>query len=177
MSFFVTTKNIEITQNSSIWHFDYFSGYSSADNTWEPESNLCNCQETLEAFEKQEEKKQSQSPSRSSQRLTRSPPSKRNSSRPLRKRPSEVETKASPKRLRNSTTNTNRSSSSDNNDEPVDKSTIDRIVDVRRNKQVNSIEYLIQLKKSKKNVWLDKDQLIDIYSQQIIRFLEDTYVK
>jgi hypothetical protein len=199
-----------------------FSGYSSAENTWEPASHLANCQELIKEFEAEEankkkshKKKSNASEERTSNRSPRSSlprstksgdkneksdrGSNRNSAaRQLRKRPANtdgyftedesddddyVEKKSlkpvvsSSKRTRKNTTDTDITVSSDSHDSDVlDTAKLDRILDVRRDKKSNTIEYHIQLKQIKKPTWSKSDRLTESYSQQVIDFLEEKYV-
>jgi len=88
-----------------------------------------------------------------------------------------MEKKSSPKRARKSTTDTGTTSSIGDDDKDVlDMAKLDQILDVRRNKKTDEVEYQIQAKKMKKSVWVSTNQLTEDYSQQVVDFLEEKYV-
>ncbi|CAF0753019.1 unnamed protein product [Adineta steineri] len=81
------------------------------------------------------------------------------------------------KRLRKSTSDTEVTPSINSNDSDIlDIAKLDNILDVRRNKKTNTLEYQIQVKKNKKTFWVKSYQLTDDYHQQVIDFLEEKYV-
>jgi hypothetical protein len=83
----------------------------------------------------------------------------------------------SSKRLRKYTTDTDSTPSIDSRDSDIlDTTKLDQILDVRRNKKTNIIEYYIQAKKVKKPVWIKSDRLTEDYAQQVIDFFEEKYV-
>ena len=89
-----------------------------------------------------------------------------------------IEKKSNSKRSRKSTIDTETASSVDSfsNDDILETAKLDGILDVRRNKKIDTVEYFIQVKKIKKPVWVNSDRLIQNYTQQVINFLEDKYV-
>jgi hypothetical protein len=218
--------NSIITQISfTLFHF--FLGYSSTENSWEPENNVINCQDLIKEFEAEEAKKNQSKTSNSNApqlRTRKSQISTRSSSSPLKKstntnerstrssnRPSSnrkrtpsdgsiftddgdeddddeddngyIEKKLikslSSKRLRKNTsdTDTDTTPSIDGDDSDIlDTTKLDHILDVRRDKKTNTIEYYIQTKKIKKPVWIKSSRLTEDYTQQVIDFLEEKYV-
>jgi len=85
----------------------------------------------------------------------------------------------SSKRLRKNTsdTDTDTTPSIDGDDSDIlDTTKLDHILDVRRDKKTNTIEYYIQTKKIKKPVWIKSSRLTEDYTQQVIDFLEEKYV-
>jgi len=189
-----------------------FSGYSSADNSWEPENHVSNCQDTIKAFEAEQAKKNNSKNSnsngsqlRTSQRSTRSnlSPSKkstRTSDRNSQKRQHNKRESSndsiftdddddngyigkklikslSSKRLRKGTFDTDSTPSIDSHDSDIlDTTKLDHILDVRRNKKTDTVEYNIQVKKIKKPIWIKSDRLTEDYTQQVVDFLEEKYV-
>jgi len=84
---------------------------------------------------------------------------------------------SSSKRSRKSTTDTDITPSIDSHDSDVlDTGKLDHIIDVRRNKKTNTIEYNVQVKKIKHPVWIKSDRLTEDYTQQVVDFLEEKYV-
>ncbi|CAF4598235.1 unnamed protein product [Rotaria sp. Silwood1] len=81
---------------------------------------------------------------------------------------------ASPKRLRKNTNDTDLALSIDS--DVLDTSKLDQILDVRRNKKTNMVEYYIQVKKVKKPIWMNSYRLAEDYHQQVIDFLEEQFV-
>jgi len=82
---------------------------------------------------------------------------------------------SSNKRSRKSTSNTS-GSINDNSHVIDDAVKLDRILDVRRNKKANTIEYQVQMKKVQKPMWAPIDRLSGSYAQEIIHFLHEKYV-
>ena len=80
----------------------------------------------------------------------------------------------SSKRLRHSKTNVYTTSSI--NKDIFNNDTLDHIVNVRRNKQNDNVEYHIQVKKIKNSMWINSDRLSQDYHRQIIDFLEQKYI-
>jgi hypothetical protein len=81
------------------------------------------------------------------------------------------------KRSRKSTTDTETTPSIESQDtEILDTTKLDRIVDVRRNKKTNTVEYHIQVKKVKAPMWIKSDRLTEDYTQEVVDFLEEKYV-
>ncbi|CAF2054563.1 unnamed protein product [Rotaria magnacalcarata] len=81
------------------------------------------------------------------------------------------------KRSRRSTTDSEATCSDDSHDSDIlDFFTLDHIVDVRRNKKENKVEYSIQLKRNKKPTWINSNRLTEDYSQKVIDFLEEKYI-
>ncbi|UJR37989.1 hypothetical protein I4U23_030671 [Adineta vaga] len=193
-----------------VFYLIKWKGYSSADNTWEPESNVNNCPDLVKEFEAEQA---NTSENRTSARSTRSslPVSTKlnnedtDSSEDISKRSSRkrlpsvnsdtsenedendhdfvtraiIKSRASSKRLRNSppkSKNTKVSIYKTDND-MLDLVKIDEILDVRRNKKNNTIEYHIQVKqKDKKSIWVDSNRIKNDYAQEVIDFLEEKYV-
>jgi len=84
---------------------------------------------------------------------------------------------SSSKRTRKSTTDSDVTPSIGSQDSDVlDSAKLDRILDVRRDKKTNTVEYHIQLKKIKQPTWAKSDRLTEYYTQQVIDFLEEKYV-
>jgi len=84
---------------------------------------------------------------------------------------------ASSKRSRKSTSDTETTPSIDSHDSDIlDTAKLETILDARRDKKTNTIEYHIQLKKVKKTVWIKSSILTEDYSQQVIEFLEERFV-
>jgi len=179
-----------------------WKGYSSSDNSWEPENHVANCQYLIKAFEAEQDTKNA-SQRRTSQRITRSSlsPSKKSiNERPTRTSKSSARQslkrafsndsiftddeydngyieKKSTKRSRKSTIDTDTTPSIDSHDSDIlDSGKLDRILDVRRNKKTNIIEYHIQVKKIKNPVWIKSDRLTEEYAQQVVDFLEEKYI-
>jgi len=189
-----------------------WKGYSSADNSWEPESHVTNCRDTIKAFEAEQPKtkkstdngssssknrqqtaRSSRSSSNNQQRGIKNKKSSHSSSTRTntRKRPvlnysddftddeeeeeEEIIRPSSTKRSRKGTTDSD--SVYDNNSSHVlDNAQLDRILDVRRNKKANTVDYQVQLKTVHKPVWTTADRLSESYAQEIIRFLQNKYV-
>jgi len=83
----------------------------------------------------------------------------------------------SSKRVRKITIDTDSTSSIDSHDSDIlDTTKLDQILDVRRNKKTDTVEYNIQLKKIKKPIWIKSDRLTEDYTQQVVDFLEEKYV-
>lgn len=135
----------EITQISSEKPFFFNPGYSSSDNTWEPETNLTNCQDTVRAFEAQQKKK----PSPRVSRQRRSYP---------------AEKAVAAKRSRSDVS------------PALENFKLEEILDVRREKKRQTIEYSVQAKKSNKSFWISSEELSNDHAQEIVRFLEEKYV-
>jgi hypothetical protein len=200
----------KITQNF-FYVISFFAGYSSSENSWEPENNVVNCQDVIKTFEAEQAKKNESkdvnsnaSQGRKSQRTTRSSLSTpkqpiNKSERPIRissqKRTysddsiitddeddngyieKKLNKSSSSKRSRKSTSDTEETPSIDSDDSDIlDTTKLDNILDVRRNKKTNTIEYHIQVKKVKKTIWIKSDQLTEDYAQQVVDFLEEKYV-
>jgi hypothetical protein len=181
-----------------------FSGYSSSENTWEPEDHVGNCQDMIDAFEAEQTKKNELNllQRRTSKRSTRfisknltnkngrpTRTSNRNSSTPKREYSIDsistddetdngyFEKKSNSKRSRKSTIDTETTSSIDSYDSDIlDTGKLEQILDVRRNKKIDTVEYYIQLKKIKKPLWINSDRLTEDYTQEVVDFLEDKYV-
>ncbi|CAF1162115.1 unnamed protein product [Rotaria sordida] len=85
---------------------------------------------------------------------------------------------ATSKRSRKNTTDTDATSSIESYDsgDILDISKLDQILDVRRNKQNNIVEYYIQVKNNKKPLWMNSNRLTEDYSQQVVDFLEEKFV-
>jgi hypothetical protein len=84
---------------------------------------------------------------------------------------------ASSKRSRKSTTDTDTSSSLDSHgSDLLDTAKLDHIIDIRRNKKTNTVEYHIQIKKIKTPGWIQSDRLTEDYTQEVVDFLEEKYV-
>ncbi|CAF1244328.1 unnamed protein product [Rotaria sordida] len=85
---------------------------------------------------------------------------------------------ATSKRSRKNTTDTDATSSIESYDsgDILDISKLDQILDVRRNKQNNTVEYYIQVKNNKKPLWMNSNRLTEDYSQQVVDFLEEKFV-
>ncbi|CAF2430684.1 unnamed protein product [Rotaria sp. Silwood2] len=83
----------------------------------------------------------------------------------------------SSKRSRKNTSDSDSTSSIDSYDSDIlDISKLDQILDVRRNKKTNTVEYYIQVKKATKPLWINSTRLAEDYNQQVIDFLEEKYV-
>jgi hypothetical protein len=83
----------------------------------------------------------------------------------------------SSKRLRKITIDTDSTPSIDSHDSDIlDTTKLDQILDVRRNKKTDTVEYNIQVKKIKKPIWIKSDRLTEDYTQQVVDFLEEKYV-
>lgn len=172
-------------------------GYSSNDNTWEPETNVDNCLNLIQEFES----RQSLRPTRSTlPRSTNTRQKHDNDSNSSSKRSlsldedisededasdkdfittARIQSRTSNKQLRKSSSKTTDSVISvyKTDTDVLDIFKLDEILDVRRNSKDDSIEYEIQLKqKDKKSMWVNVDRLKDDYPQEIIDFLQDKFV-
>ena len=185
--------------------FEQFLGYSSSENTWEPESHVNNCQALIQAFENEQAKKKQSSPStrrsnglpskenrrtsrsRSRHSTTKQRMSNNQANQSLltddeeeedavvgRKRPN---SKASPRRSCPSAYGKQKGdASSDKKDEQVlDTVKIESIVDSRRNRLTNQVEYQVHAK-SRKNFWISSDALAKANAEKIIQYFEKNYV-
>lgn len=183
-----------------------FAGYSSDENTWEPESHVGNCHAMIEAFEAKEaqSKKPRGRPSKKSmgagvplsngeQRKSRSR-SRQSSYRQVKETPSsdnemltddeddedyvQKSTKLpSPRRSQKlSRHSVDRRSIEANETDAIYSAKLQQILAVRRSKQKATVEYQVQLKKLKKSLWIPSDQLTEEYAREVIEFLEERYV-
>lgn len=162
-------------------------GYSSSENTWEPENHLVNCQEMVRAFRAEQANKNQSEDSDSSQDRT-SYRSTRSSVRQAKRQFStdsssmnddsdSISLRSSSKRLRQDTIDSDTTSSTYSYDSGIlDVAKLDQILDVRRNKDRYQVEYNIRLRKVKKSVWISSNRLTENYAQQVIDFLEEEYV-
>ena len=170
---------------------NHFLGYSSSENTWEPEEHVDNCQEIVQAFlDEQAKRKRSRysdsdsnsdsSQSRAHQRMTRSSIRQQQTSTDSSSMNDDdgyVTRRSSSKRLRENPIDIESMSSVNSQDSDIlDMAKLDQILDVRRNKKTYQVQYNIRLKKITKSVWVNSDQLIEDYAQQVVDFLEEEYV-
>jgi len=80
------------------------------------------------------------------------------------------------KRSRRNTTDSEATSDDSHDSDILDFFALDHIVDVRRNKKENTVEYNVQLKRNKKPTWINSNRLTEDYAQKVIDFLEEKYI-
>ena len=86
-------------------------------------------------------------------------------------------TKARPSRKSANDIENSPSYASEDGKDILGSNKLEKIVDVRRNKRTETVEYQIQLKKGKKPAWISADELAEAYSQEIVDFLQEKYVE
>ena len=168
----------------------HFLGFSSSDNTWEPEHHLVNCKDMVQVFHDERAKRKrseysysdSDSDSVQSRRRRRTihssiPTQFSTDNSSVTDDDGYIARKSTSKRSRESTSDSESTSSTDSYDSDIlDMAKLHQIVDVRRNKDTYQVEYNVRLKRIKKSVWVSSRRLIEQYAEEVVDFLEEEFV-